>query len=67
MRKNTISLAQLTHQILLEQKIQLLFENAAAMASGIQNKVVAFGKEMQAAGEDPTDMEAQAALLMAAL
>ncbi len=51
----------------MEQKIQLLFENAAAMASGIQNKVVSFGKEMQAAGEDPTDMEAQAALLMAAL
>lgn len=67
MRKNTISLAQLTHQILLEQKMQLLFENAAGLASSIQSKVMEFGKELKAAGEDPTDEEAQAALLMAAL
>lgn len=67
MKKNTISLAQLTHQILLEQKMQLLFENAAGLASSIQSKVMEFGKELKAAGEDPTDEETQAALLMAAL
>ena len=67
MRKNTISLAQLTQQILLEQRMLTLFENAAGLASSIQSKVIEFGKELKAAGEDPTDEEAQAALLMAAL
>jgi hypothetical protein len=66
-KKRVISLSEIANQILLERRIVALFENAAGMASSIQSQVMEFGKEMKAAGEDPTDEEAQAALLMAAI
>jgi len=67
MTKNTISLGEIANRILLERRIMLMLENAAGAASSIQSKVISFGKELKAAGEDPTDEEAQAALLIAAL
>jgi hypothetical protein len=67
MTKNTISLGEIANRILLERRLMLMIESAAGAASSIQSKVLEFGKELKAAGEDPTDEEAQAALLMAAL
>lgn len=67
MTRNTISLGEIANRILLERRIMLMLENAAGAASSIQSKVINFGKELKAAGEDPTDEEAQAALLIAAL
>ena len=67
MNKNVISIKELAQQILWEKRVKLIFENAAGMASGIQSQVVNLGKELQAAGQDATDEEVQAALLMAAL
>jgi len=67
MKKTQISITELTQQILFKKRMKMLMENAAGMASGIQSQVVNIGKELQAAGEDATDEEVQAALLMAAL
>ena len=67
MNRNTISIKELAQRVLWEKRVKLIFENAAGMASGIQSQVVKLGKELQAAGEDATDEEVQAALLMAAL
>lgn len=67
MKKNEITLGELAHSILHKNKTKRLLENASGMASGIQTKVVSLGKELKAAGEDVTDEEVQAALLMAAL
>jgi len=67
MTKSTISLGEIANRILLERRLMLMIESAAGAASSIQSKVLEFGKELKAAGEDPTDEEAQAALLMAAL
>lgn len=67
MNRNTISIKELAQRVLWEKKVKLIFENASGMASGIQSQVVKLGKELQAAGQDATDEEVQAALLMAAL
>lgn len=67
MKKPEISLKQLTESILLERKVKRILENAVGMASNVQNQVLALGKELKAAGEDITDEEVQAAMLMAAL
>jgi hypothetical protein len=67
MKKQQISIKEITKQILFKKKIKMIMENAAGMASGIQSQVVNLGKELQAAGTDATDEEVQAALLMAAL
>lgn len=68
MKKNQLSLTEITQRILAEKKLRMLFEgNAAGMASSVQSTVMALGKEIQAAGEDITDEEVQAAMLMAAL
>lgn len=67
MRKNQISLGELAHSILHEKLTKRLLENASGMAASIQSKVVNLGKELKAAGEDVTDEEVQAAMLIAAL
>lgn len=67
MNRNTISIKELAQRVLWEKRVKLIFENAVGMASGIQSQVVNLGKELQAAGQDVTDEEVQAALLMAAL
>lgn len=67
MKKQTISISELTQQILYRRKIKSLFENVAGMASSVQSQVMNLGKELKKAGEDITDEEVQGAMLMAAL
>lgn len=50
-----------------QKKSLVLKENAAGTASNVQSKVVDLGKQLKAAGEDISDEEVQAAMLMAAL
>ena len=67
MKKQTISISELTQQILHKRKIKYLLENVAGMASSVQSQVMNLGKELKKAGEDITDEEVQGAMLMAAL
>lgn len=67
MRKDIIQLSKIARGILNNKKSKLLNENASGLASTVQSQVVGLGKELKAAGEDVTDQEVQAALLMAAL
>ena len=66
-KRNTILLSEITKGILTSKKTRRLMENVSGMASTIQSKVMDLGKEVKAAGEDITDEEVQAAMLMAAL
>lgn len=50
-----------------QKKSLILKENAAGTASNVQSKVLDLGKQLKAAGEDISDEEVQAAMLMAAL
>jgi len=67
MKKQTISISELTQQILHKRKIKSLLESVAGMASSVQSQVMNLGKELKKAGEDITDEEVQGAMLMAAL
>lgn len=50
-----------------QKKSLILKESAAGAASNVQSKVLDLGKQLKAAGEDISDEEVQAAMLMAAL
>ncbi len=65
--RNTILLSEIAKNVITSKKTKRLMENVSGMASNIQSKVVELGKEIKAAGEDITDEEVQAAMLMAAL
>ena len=63
MKRPTISLAELTYQILQEQRAQKIVEAATAAAASIGGELKKLGDEIVAAGMDLTDTEIQAALL----
>jgi len=80
MNKPTLSLAELAHRIVLEKKFNKMIAeitaamtatsrtlNEAGLPTGIDQSIVAASKEIQAAGEDVSDENVQAAMLMAAL
>jgi hypothetical protein len=66
-KKNIILLSEIAKKVITTKKSRRLFENVQGLASSVQNKVMELGKEVKAAGEDITDEEVQAAMLMAAL
>ena len=66
-RRDTILLSEIAKKVITTKKSRRLFENVQGLASNVQNKVMELGKEVKAAGEDITDEEVQAAMLMAAL
>ena len=66
-RRDTILLSEIAKKVVTTKKSRRLFENVQGLASNVQNKVMELGKEVKAAGEDITDEEVQAAMLMAAL
>jgi hypothetical protein len=63
MKKTTISLSDLTHQILLERRFQRLIENVESVTSSVNNDLKQLGNEIIAAGMDMSEEEVQAALL----
>ena len=64
MKKNTISLSELTHQILLEQRTKRLMESITSAASSVGGALKSLGDKVIDAGMDMSDEEVQAALLM---
>jgi hypothetical protein len=67
MKKNSTNLSEITNKILRDRRVMFVFENMSGAASTVQSQVMTLGKELKAAGEDVTDEEVQAAILMAAL
>lgn len=63
MKKNTITLSELTYQILFEQRVQKLTETLAAAAQSVNGALKKLGDEVIDAGMDMSDEEVQAALL----
>lgn len=63
MKKNTISLAQLTYLIILEQRTQKILETIASTAQSVGGVLKSLGDEVIDAGMDMSDEEVQAALL----
>lgn len=64
MKKNTISLSELTYQILFEQRVQRLMENISSAASSANSALKKLSDEVIDAGLDMNDEEVQAALLV---
>jgi len=67
MNRQYISIYQLAQQVILKKSIRLISESAAGLIPGVQSRVVGLGQELKKAGIDATDLEVQAALLLAAL
>ena len=66
-KRNSILLSEIAKKVITTKKGRRLLENVQGLASNVQTKVMELGKEIKAAGEDITDEEVQAAMLMAAL
>jgi len=67
MKRNTIRLSDLTHQILIERRVNKLLENISSVASSVQGELKKLGDDVVDAGLDMADDEVQAALLMSLL
>lgn len=67
MKKNTISISQLTQEILWTKKLNTILESITGQASTANSELMNLGKELKQSGLDPTDEEVQAALLMKAI
>ena len=64
MRKNTISILELTQQMLWNNKINLIIESIAGQAEAANTALMSLGKKLKQSGLDPTEEDTQAALLM---
>ena len=67
MNRHTISISQLTQQILFEKKMNLLLESVRDKALTANKELMTLGKELKTSNIDPTDEEIQAALLVKAI
>ena len=67
MKKNTISISQLTQEILWTKKLNTILESITGQASAANSELMNLGRELKQSGLDPTDEEIQAALLMKAI
>ena len=67
MKKNTISILQLTQEILWTKKLNTILESITGQAAAANSELMNLGKELKQSGLDPTDEEVQAALLMKAI
>lgn len=67
MKKNTISILQLTQEILWTKKLNTILESITGQAATANSELMNLGKELKQSGLDPTDEEVQAALLMKAI
>lgn len=66
-KRDSLLLSEIAKKVITSKKSRRLLENVQGIASNVQSKVMELGKEIKAAGEDITDEEVQAAMLMAAL
>jgi hypothetical protein len=63
MKKNTISISQLTYQILFEQRVCKLVETVTSTAQSVQSTLAKLGDDINNAGMKMSDDNVQAAVL----